>query len=476
MLIASPIISAVIYTDDADLTVRPAHAIRFQEPDGTNYYFYVLNSKIGFLADVDDRLVVSPKEDFRRFRMISASMQAQWSGPELFKNGVAVTARITDKENLASFDPNSKADNVISNVSDVLVSTCQHSEPVFEFQPVDANNDDGGGNLPDPDKTQFAKYCYELKVFQTLSQSDGFQFIAPNISTTDASTTAQTLQQWMNKIATDMSTNDKTIRLSNEIITSLVNKYPNFKSAGNTISTTSSFSCIVRVAVTMYAPVNIGKKMVATVSYNGLADTTNGDFFRQVVLRAQSQLNDATLPGALLGMQCSGVINIELGIPIDGAINQRIAVPWPIVSAVSENELTSTPFYDDNFLQPVTAILGGGGFNTTIQYQTSHVFEFVLGDTTVLATAAVANTPTDSEAVVSRNLFNRFQKIMKGMPPAHIMSDAGVTRATMAQFASRGILNDIFNLAAPIASAIFPAIKPFVTAAQPLVSTIDGLL
>ena len=161
-------------------------------PADNGYYYYIINSKLGFLAETDVRFVITAKEDFRRFRMIAASMQSQWSGAELFKNGVAVTARITDKENMAEFDPNSKADNVISNVSDVLVTTCQHSEPVFEFSPVDANNDDGGGNLPDPDKSQYAKYVYEITSRTGGSSVDGFQFGTIAISTTNASTIKQT--------------------------------------------------------------------------------------------------------------------------------------------------------------------------------------------------------------------------------------------------------------------------------------------
>lgn len=441
MLVASPIISAVIWAETDDVVVQPNRSIIFPADNG--YYYYIINSKLGFLAETDARFVIMAKEDFRRFRMIAASMQSQWSGAELFKNGVAVTARITDKENMAEFDPNSKADNVISNVSDVLVTTCQHSEPVFEFSPVDANNDDGGGNLPDPDKSQYAKYVYEITSRTGGSSVDGFQFGTIAISTTDASTTAQTISQFLNGVQTAMSTNTATIRTSTEIVTALSEKYNNFRTEGMTISPTTSYSLQAKVSITMIAPVG-PKKLVSTVSFNNLTNTTSGDFFRQIVIKCQGLLVDDTKPGAING-NCTGTINIELQVPIDGKINQRTSIPWPISSALANNELTSTPFYDDNFLQPVTQILGSGEFPITMQYQTSHSFEFVLGDTTVLATSAVANTPKDPESVIQKGAFNRVQKIMKGLPPAHIMSSAGMTRATMAQFASRGIINDIFS-------------------------------
>lgn len=473
MLIASPIVSAVIYGSPGDVTVGPNRTLTVDGDNGQ--YTYVLNSKIGFLADMDPRYILSVKEDFRRFRMISASMQSQWSGPELFKNGVAVTARITDKENLAEFDPNSKADNVISNVSDVLVVTCQHSEPVFEFSPVDANNDDGGGNLPDPDKSQYATYTYEVNTKYPFQVLDGLTQPSPTLSTTNATTTAETISQWLTSVAASMSTDQNINYTSNRIITALANKYPNFASEGYSVSATTSYSCIVKFSVTL-RPKNTTKKIVASATFNGMPDTTTGDFFRQLLLRARDYITDATQPGALTGIITDGSFNVELLVPIDGKIEQRLSVPWPIGAPLISNELTSTPFYDDNFLQPVTQILGSGDFQTSIQYQTSHLFEFVLGDTTVLATAAVANTPTDAESTVSKAHFNRFQKIMKGMPPAHILSDVGMTRTTMSQFASRGILNDIFNLAAPIAGALFPGVKPFLTAAKPLVTAIDGAL
>lgn len=470
MLVASPIISAVIWSETDGITIQPNRSLMF--PSSSGFYYYIINSKVGFLAETDVRFVITSKEDFRRFRMIAASMQSQWSGAELFKNGVAVTARITDKENMAEFDPNSKADNVISNVSDVLVTTCQHSEPVFEFSPVDANNDDGGGNLPDPDKSQYAKYVYEI-TSRTGGQSiDGLQFGPVAISTTNASTTAQTLAQFADKIQNLMSTNTNTIKTSTEIITALSEKYSNFRTEGMTVSPTTSYSMQAKISVTMLSGL---KKLVNTISFNNLTNTTSGDFFRQLVIKAQGLFADDTLPGAISG-NATGTINIELQVPIDGKINQRTSIPWPVSSALANNELTSTPFYDDNFLQPVTQIMGSGEFPITMQYQTSHSFEFVLGDTTVLATAAVANTPKDPESVVQRGAFNRIQKIMKGLPPAHVMSSAGMTRTTMAQFASRGIINDIFSLAAPIAGALFPGIRPILNAAKPLVSVVDGMV
>ena len=146
MLVASPIISAVVFDPERTVSISGSKSIKISG-DSADYH-YVINSKLGFLASLDVRQYVTPKDDFRRFRMIAASMQSQWSGPELFKAGVQVTARLTDKENIADFNPNEKADNVISNVSDVLVTTCQHADPVFDFKNVDENNDEGGGAVP----------------------------------------------------------------------------------------------------------------------------------------------------------------------------------------------------------------------------------------------------------------------------------------------------------------------------------------
>lgn len=475
MLVASPIISAVIFTKSQNVDIYPNRVIKTPINDG--YIHYVINSKLDFLAKLDDRQILTTKDDYRRYRMITASMQAQWAGPELFKNGIAVTARITDKENLATFNPNSKADNVISNISDVLVSTCQHSEPVFDFKPVDANNDDGGGNLPDKDKSAYATYIYEAKGgFESDPTSpDGFVF--PITSFGWPITNIQTIiRTWLTQVAAKLASPEAK-STSATIISALTNKYKNFKTIlTNSGGSNSSYSCTIKASVTMndVLGTSIRQKFVSTANFSNVTDTSDDLFFSKLVEKLITYIVDPTSVDAYLPLDRPGKLVIELGIPIDGDIDQRALIPIPIAPILDNGEIVDTPFYDDAFLQPVTDVQPSGEFQSTLQYQTQHMFEMVLGDTTVLATAAVANSPTDSQSTVSKSMFDRYQKLMKGMPPAHIMNDVGMTRTTMAQFASRGILNDIFKLAGPIASALFPSAAPVVNALKPVVDVVDG--
>lgn len=465
MLIASPIISAVIYSNDGAITVRPGRVIRVGEGP---FYYYVINSKLGFLSDLDVRLLLTPKEDFRRFRMISASMQAQWAGPEILKNGVSVTARLTDKENLADFDPNSKADNVIANVSDVLVSTCQHAEPVFDFLDVDGNNDDGSGSKPDPDKEAYATYNI---TFDSVDNPGNFDFVCGPIPITGAAnnTNQYYIGKFIDGIASAYSSSSESVSAGRNIISSLSAKYRNFKCDPiNGLNTT--YSCSWAASIRMNPTTSSGK-IVNTASGNNVTNDGVNDFFSALFAAIKLAVIDSTVAGAI-STNIIGQIAITLRVPIDGAINQRVVIPTSMAPALASNEINETPFYDDTFLQPVTAMMGSG--QMTMQYQTSHIFEFVLDDTTVLGTSTVASTPIDNENVVSKQQFTRFQKIMKGMPPGHILTDNGLSRTGVAQFTSRGIINDIFSLAAPIAGALFPGLKPVLNAAKPLVSVIDG--
>jgi len=470
MLVASPIVSAAISSDDPNLQIIGARSLRVNNDINTvsGFTYYVFNNKLGFLADLDPRLILTTKEDFRRFRMIVASMRSQWAGQEILKNGIAVTARLTDKENLSEFDPNQKPDCVISNNSDVLVTTCQHSEPVFTFTDVDENNDAGSGVRPNPETEGYATYNFTI----TLGDAQNGAFVINPKATTTGTTLGGRLAQVLNDCAVELAQPPNDAE-SSRVVSALAAKYGAFYYASNAPAI-NSFSCNWRVNIklTGLGPSNDRRNAVKTVGGDNVTTTAIPTFIASLIGNAATLVSDAT-PFPTGNYTFVGLLQVVLRVPIDGGVNERAVIPQPIAPTLAANEVGESAFYDDSFLQPVTQVTGNGS-DLTIQYQTSHAFEFVLSDTTVLGTAAVASTPVDSNNVVPKNTFERFQKVMKGMPPAHILTDTGVSNTTMAQMASRGIIKDIYNLAAPIAGVLFPGMRPIVNAAKPLVDAVDS--
>lgn len=466
MLSSSPLINAVIFSPNA-ITINGARSITVATPDDF-FYTYVLSNKIGYLA-VEDQLVVTPKEDFRKYRMIGSAMQLQWSGLELQKNGTFVCARITDKENLATFNPNQKADSVVANGSDVIVCTSQHDEPTFEFLSVDPGNDSGSGNKPTPGQGDFA---YEQLTLE-FNNIEGLPFqVGPTTVVGGSTTTNRTVMARLALAYTAaLGTSATLSKQINDFFVALDAKYPDFVTTMS--GTDKSFQATVDVESPFEAVGSVSYRGYARFEYPPQASPSYTTYVNNILAGAASYLASVNLGLPNENFDLFSTVKLTFKIPVNGQINQRIQIPQPITNGVAQNTLNDTPFYDGSFLQPVAHFQGG---EFTYQVITTHSWEFILSDDTVLATAAVANTPTDAGSVVNKGQFNAFQKIMKALPPCLIQSDTGMTRATTSQLASRGILQDIFHFAGPIVGAIFPPAAPIIGALSPLVNVVDNML
>lgn len=490
MLVASPIISAVIYSKDIlSVSVTGARSIVKQAQDldpsaANDGYIYVLNNKLGFLADLDTRLYVTAKEDFRRFRMITASMQSQWSGPEIFKSGVQVTARLTDKDDFKEFEPNEKADNTISNVSEVLVTTCQHSNPVFEFNETDRNNDNGAGTFIDPEVEDAAVYTHQFVFNQLTTGPKTFAFNDITLTGGDvpnANTIAQTfLSKVFGKCYGHMSAAPEHLIVSNTIVGAYVAKYPSFKSSPNASFTVYSCAYKVKTVVTNR---NNGTVLTNTAAITNSVTADDSTLFVSIFQAIEAYYlnfldvgtgNTTKVPAGFAGEARYDVdVTVILEIPLNGRIRQNVIIPRDLTASLSRNMIAETPFYDDNFLQPVTSVSTTLGTQYSAQYQTCHLFEFVLDDTTVLGTTAVAHAPNDSDTTVSKSQFDKFQKTMKGMPPALILNDSGFTRTTTGQLKSRGVLSQLVGLVRPLMSVLLPGSRPYINAIGETADVID---
>jgi len=489
MLNASPLIIATAISktpadgEPQNFNVYGSKYIQFDDQAG-NRITNIISNKLAYIGALDDRYAFLPKDDFRKFRLVSAAMRSQWAGAELFKNGIAVTARLTDKEDLVDFEPNSKPDNVSSNGSDVIVTSCQHAEPVFEFQDVDTNNESGGGIKPSPDKQAFATYNFNAVAANNVPSpdGDGSGFVLPGLvfALTASNTVRYACSTFLGAMQTRMSASQAHLAASAKIVDALANKYKNFRGRSGAWNCKWSVSVYVNYFPGATDVVILDPPICMTATGANVPNVGSQDFFSRLMAEAATALpaNGSVLNPGVESLIYYGHVDITVELPIDGTIDQRVFVPTPLTPALRRNELGETPYYDDSFLQPVTSVLPSASIasGVTFQYQTTHVFEFVLGDTTVLATQAVADAPTDSGTTVSKKTFDIYQKIMKGMPPALIMSGTGGSRAGYSQLESRGIIKDIYNIAGPILASLFPSAAPFVGAAAPLVGLVDGLV
>lgn len=459
MLASSPIISAVIYSPNSNVQIFGAESYTVAAPKG--YYTYVIGNKKNLLVNNEGNLVVVSKEDFREFRMIASSMRLQWSGQEIFKNGVYNIARITDNEDLADFNPNVKIDSVIANVSDVVVATSQRKTATSELLPVDPNNHDAGGVRPDGGM----KRAYETIVLTgglpgpmdsgTLS----YNFVV--------GTTYGGIATGIQGAAYSFyQSNAEYKRIFDTFISQLVAKYPEFYNSGSggyNCTVTGEFDVTATMGTNQYQSFHFQAKPTKTMYGSGVNNVLFNDLTSEL---AGTSPTGTVTPQATGTKPCVFRLVMTFEIPIDGRINQRVMIPNFLTLGVDENSLADTVYYDNSFLEPVVY---GQGAQMQVQVLTSHSFEFLLADDTVLAAAAVANTPKDAEAVVNNREYNAFQKIMKGMPPGLIQGDIGMGRVSSTQLASRGILKDIVGILGPLASAIFPS-------ASPTIDTIGGVV
>lgn len=461
MLAASPLISAVVFTPN-QLTVTGARAISIAINNG--FLTYVVSNKIGYLAE-EEQLIVTPKEDFRKYRMIGAAMQLQWSGLELTKNGTFVCARITDKENLVSFNPNQKPDSVIANGSDVLTLSCQHDEPIFNFTDVDPSNESGSGNKPTPGQGDFA---YESLTLEYSNMDLPMKVSPPSLTFAPATSYRTVAQSLLNAYNAEKNTNPLNSQIT-QFIEACAAKYPNFRSQ----AAQPLYNADVEVEVPFEVAGAFAARGFFRYESSNISANTPADYIANILEQSQSLVNTSAINYGSGVETIYSSVKINLKIPVDGKINQRVQIPQPITNGIAQNTLNDTPFYDGSFLQPVAHYQGG---EFTYQVISSHSWEFILADDTVLATAAVANSPTDPVSCMNKQQFSAFQKIMKALPPCLIQSPEGMTRATTSQLASRGILNDIFKFAGPIVSTIFPPAAPIIGALAPVVSVVDNML
>jgi len=466
MYVCSPLVSAVLYGDDT-INVNGARSLKLQDKNNpNNVYVFVFSNKIGFVGEIDDRFLFQVKEDFRKYRQIGGSMRLQWAGQEILKNGTFNVARITDKEGLSTFNPNNKADSTVANGSDVIICTPQHNAPIFEFTDTDANDESGSGNKPTPGNGDDGKYEYGSAV--TPLPQTPFEVDILSLSTITSPTTLLAAAVINSHMRGQFNT-PAAQQMSSDIVAGIRAKYPKF---ANQQDTTTIYNCEIQLDVeyNLTAPGNLRDSFVVTLKTSNI-QSTDATFFRDIIAATQPSIPSTPLPFQNANTQAVAYYRFRISIPIDGNIRQNVQVFDQILPQLRDNSINNTPFYDANYLQPVVQY---NGLQPIYQVLTKHDFEFILSDDTVLGAAAVAQTPKNPEEVVSKTDFTKFQAIMKGMPPAIIMGDTGMSRTSMSQLASRGIIKDIFNLAAPIAGAIFPGIRPFTNAAKPLVDVIDN--
>lgn len=456
MLASSPLISVVIFNPGvvaSEVNVTGAQSFTVSTPAG--YYTYVIGNKKNLVVDDEGQLVVKSKEDFRQFRMIASSMQLQWCGQEIFKNGIYNIARITDSENLSTFRPNQKIDSVIANVSDVVVVSSQRATATSPLLPVDPNNEDAGGVRPDGGQKQAVENVVMAGGLPGALDSGTGSYVFASLTT---------FRDLATSIATAMKTfynnNAEYKRVFDTWLSALIGKYPEFYNASS-----NTYNCQLEGEWNVTASLSSGYQsfnFVGKPATTLLAAGANNKFFDNMLDDIVGAVRTAILtPNETGNLAIVHLLTVAIKIPVNGKINQRVQIPNFLTLGVDENSLADTVYYDNGFLEPVVE---ANGENLSIQVTTAHSFEFLLADDTVLAAAAVANTPKDPEAVIDQRSHARFQKIMKGMPPGLIQGDLGLGRITCSQLASRGIIGDIYSVLGPLATSVMPSAAPVINA------------
>lgn len=461
MLASSPIVSAVISSRNGNIQIVGAESYTLQAHQG--WLTYVLGNKKTLVTDEPSELMIEQKDDFRKFRMIGSSMQLQWSGPELFKNGIFKCARITDKDQLITFNPDAKIDSVTCNASDVIVMTSQRATATTELLSVDPNADlpDGGDDLAHETFTVTFGYPGPFDAGVTT-------YNIPNAFTYFQMATLQAAQM--------EGTYNSVSKFKTNIdayFNNLVSKYPGIYNAQ---ANTWNFGYHATFEMDYFSGAGIiASEYTWTVTqdpYLFQVGATHPNVFTHLawlIANASPNIAVNSSTGAAV-LSAFGKLRIVIDIPAERRVNHRIMLPFGLTFDNDENSLQDTIYYDKGFLEPVASFQGSGGIGeNAFQVITSHSFEFLLSDYTVLASTAVASTPKDPEETMSRAQYDKFQKIMKGMPPALIQSDTGLTRVSTAQMSSRGILKDVYSMLGPVVSSIFPS-------SSNLISNIGGVV
>lgn len=473
LFLNSPLVIAHIVSDQ-ELAFSGVRFITVPMEDG-RWTYYIFGNKTGFIGDVDNRFVFTPKPDWSQYRGLAMSGSATWVGKQLDKNGTYYVARITDEEQLNDFDVLSKADNVVCPIDDMISFTGVHNEPTYPFDHIDDND----GAIIDPARPA-ETFEEVLNVVFGVGQLGAFSYKRFE-GTVNAKITATQVSNFLRPIFIGNVDNGR-FDLEN-FFADLSNKYGNvfYRVETTTGQQKYLFTSDVKVILASNALVVDGVSLESwknettevTIPASKYAESNLSELFLAHILEAIgsfiSNNDDLTAP------KISSNWNFALRVVLRGDnifqtkhFNGRKMRSGLIADLVTG--LDQVTHLGTNMQLPVVQVQSD---SPRIQFTHSTFWELVVEDSSPFTIDIVAGASNNKDSV-KKGEFNRYVNIMKGMPPALEFTDGNLSEFAASQLQTRGIFGDIANFLGPVIGTIFPPAKPFVGIAQNLISTLEG--
>jgi len=442
---------------------------------------YVLGNKTGFVGTVDVT-TFNASPDWSRYRAISVSGVCQWAGRAIDKNGFVNIARMTDSDEIATFEPQTKADAVSLNFDEPFSVSAQHTQPTLNWNYVDPNDALIEGHAGTP--------LTELIGLATLFGNDGgfippasnlgqlsFQALPLGTAITNA-LLGNTLQA-----VYGLTTANNTLYLSN-ILAALDNKWnihdngspPNtffLKSidvSGRCLATVAGLipsNGVVQALSALFFTFSLPAGQYTSVSLNtGISLGLFTAFAGPTV-----QTTTGVLPPVNLGMKLEIRINFTSNNIGGDGVQTKFKIPRSLTDTVAVEE-GSGYFIDPEWISPVAQFEVDD-----IRMQVYHqaIFELMVEDTSPFTEMALAASDASGARAISKSVFDRYEKSMKGMPPALSLSEQGLTHYAESQLASRGVLSDVIGLLGSAAGAILPGARPLISNIQNIAGSLEGM-
>lgn len=492
--IASPIIICRIICPQL-LNIGATRSITQVDPVTGLYDIYVLGNKTGYLGDLTDKFQFNYSEDWTKYRVSACSGALTWCGKEIDKNGVVYTSRISNKDDLTSFDPQMNADNVVSNVDDVITVSCQHAVPIYNWKPLDPNDEVAETN--NEHQVQDFEFSYDqFFAFQAMTNLSKLpngeyaalttiagtgnlsafatELLAAFLSSFTASGGNTWLTEWIGQLngkygnAFASPTNATQFVLKARPTVTVAFRYILPETDADATYKTF-FGRLGGTDVEAEIPIANIEESDEAIVFSNPADLFNALMTRwAAVFVAEYTTSAPTGVYDCINMRAVVKMNFKFNVPGARQVNTRAKVSYNLSPTIADGASAITP-YDDDFRFPVSRVVSSSPFFQVFQQVTT---ELQVQDGSPFTELAVAHAKSSRSTTVQKREIEKFARIMEGMPPALVMGQNGLNRLSTSMLDARGIIGDIAGFLGGAASTFIPGAAAIV---GPITGLIDSL-
>lgn len=485
----SPVFSARIWNSEgpSNITITSADSVVFGD------FTMVLNNRLQYVGTITDgEFLASSVWD--KFQGVALAGSAEYIGRAELRNGIVESSRTSDVDKLATFIPSQNADYVKLSVDSPISFSAQHAEPTYTFFDVDPNDTivDGGG-------PSFQGTLVHEKFFVNSHPIDGV-FGPLTGPTNGVGTLAVGATLWSDVANAFLASVDATIAANDTKMSNFIDMLD--RKWGCIVHENGGNYFIGGILVTFkpeYAlPLGIGSNWS-----NYITSLLNEWTFQARVAVPTGRTNKAGIMTAaraqlntyLLANQYSGAIapfpvplTVATGVSLrttfefefeslliaDGRdIDTSMRIPRDITGAF-DLQASPTFMYDRSFKLPVIQF---DCRDLAYSVSTTYMMSLLVNDANAFTEDVKSSISGDRGfRSISAPQLTRFNRIMKGMPPAIQLGEVGPSAMQVSALASRGILKDIVNFVGPVVGTIFPAAMPFIGPVTQLAHAVDNIL